>query len=115
MDDRQILEMAAKAAGFDFEWRNNPDECGLPCMAHVHNGVFQEWWRPLDDDGDALRLAVKMRFEIQCYPGMAGVIYDDGTPDGGYIQQNPEKGQSDGMAVRRAIVRAAAEMAMEAK
>lgn len=99
MEDRELLEMAAKAGGIEvIRW-------GKINGAFVGNGSA---WTPLTNDGDALRLAVKLRFEIQCYPGMGGVIYDDGSPDGGYVQQNPEAGQSDEMAVRRAIVRAAA-------
>lgn len=114
MNDRTLLELAARAAGMniqrsrlgdplhrDFlmngEGVRNPGQCSFP-------------WNPLTDDGDALRLAVKLRFEVQCYPGMASVIYDDGSPDGDYLQQNPEKGQSDEQATRRAIVRAAAEI-----
>ncbi|MFT2180819.1 hypothetical protein [Pseudomonas aeruginosa] len=100
MNDRTLLELAARAAGID------------PVLAEPINfstGV-EYYWNPLTDDGDALRLAVKLRFEVQCYPGMASVIYDDGSPDGDYLQQNPEKGQSDEQATRRAIVRAAAEI-----
>ncbi|KSG74358.1 hypothetical protein AO961_18785 [Pseudomonas aeruginosa] len=114
MNDRELLELAARAAGMniqrsrlddplhrDFlmngEGLRNPGQCSFP-------------WNPLTDDGDALRLAVKLRFEVQCYLGMASVIYDDGSPDGAYLQQNPEKGQSDEQATRRAIVRAAAEI-----
>jgi len=41
----ELLELAAKAAGMDSLWRG--DEDGLS-------------WNPLTDDGDALRLAVKL-------------------------------------------------------
>jgi hypothetical protein len=112
MEDKELLRLAAKAAGYpihsDAKWVGAGG--GKPSLYMGERGPK---WNPLEDDGDAFRLAVKMRFEIQCYPGMGGVIYDDGSPDGGYIQQNPEKGQTDEQAVRRAIVRAAAEMGSE--
>jgi hypothetical protein len=49
-------------------------------------------WNPLTDDGDALRLAVKLDLSIDD----ACVIYSDGASDDRYA------------ATRRAIVRAAA-------
>lgn len=49
MNDRELLELAARAAGID------------PALAEPINfstGV-EYYWNPLTDDGDALRLAVK--------------------------------------------------------
>ena len=56
MTDRKMLEYAAKAAGYEVE----VDHKGV---FHIHEGTgSQSWspWNPLDDDGDALRLAVKL-------------------------------------------------------
>lgn len=97
--DFELLKLAAKAVGL--QPHQNQSCVGLL----IDDGTF---FNPIEDDGDAFRLAVRLRFEIQCYPGMGGVIYDDGSPDGGYVQQNPESGQDDATAVRRAIVKAAA-------
>jgi hypothetical protein len=47
-DDKELLEFAAKAAGVKDEML-----------------VFG-WWNPLTDDGDALRLAVKLNFRLEC-------------------------------------------------
>lgn len=105
MNDRELLELAAKAAGIDlsrYEWEND--------AFWKFAGDATRRWNPLTDDGDALRLAVKLRLEVQCYPGMAGVIYDDGSIEGAYLQQNPEPDQNDEQATRRAIVRAAADI-----
>lgn len=111
MSDRELLELAAKAAGVAGHWVERCPEDGYPTYTcGVGLAHWNSLWNPLTDDGDALRLAIKLRFEVQCYPGMGGVIYDDGSPEGGYIQQNPEAKQSDSEAVRRAIVRAAAKM-----
>lgn len=56
--DRELLELAARAAGVD--WFDEPaakQGRGL----HMKSGPF---WNPLTDDGDALRLAVKLRIAI---------------------------------------------------
>ena len=61
MNDKELLELAAKAAGIElFSW------------SEIANGYKtdtpMEYWNPLTDDGDALRLAVKLRIEIS-FPG----------------------------------------------
>ena len=49
MSDRELLEMAAKAAGI---------ELPNPTLRVTHmRGVAPKLWNPLTDDGDALRLA----------------------------------------------------------
>ena len=55
MTDRELLELAAKAAGLDVRWYAN--DCLQ--VADKCNG-FAGKWNPLTDDGDALRLAVKL-------------------------------------------------------
>jgi hypothetical protein len=50
MTDRELLEFAAKAAGY---W-----SAEFSCPADTPIG-----WSPLDDDGDALRLAVRRQIE----------------------------------------------------
>jgi hypothetical protein len=116
MTDRELLELAARAAGLDLEW------CGpWACMAR-NLGVIDGFdrhtcWNPLNDDGDALRLAVKLRLSI---------IQEEEFVLGGYLQtievisEEREDGSricvmqsfdDDPMyATRRAIVRAAAEI-----
>jgi hypothetical protein len=56
--DRELLEAAARAAGLP--------ECGWmgPAFTYVKNDTFVTW-NPLTDDGDALRLAVKLRLDIE--------------------------------------------------
>ena len=69
MTDRELLELAAKAAGIDAEWHNDDDAD----FDAAHEGMFlkgarspnnSKYWNPLTDDGDALRLAVKLRMQI---------------------------------------------------
>jgi hypothetical protein len=67
MTDKQILELAAKAAGIKLVF----DPHGLPrnCtdMEPAMNIFAAKLWNPLEDDGDALRLAAKLRLDI-CRP-----------------------------------------------
>ena len=58
MDDRELLEMAAKAAGIGLSGFSDSD-FGL--MVERSDGG---WWDPLDDDGDAFRLAAYLRLEV---------------------------------------------------
>ena len=96
--DRELLEMAAKAAGIVGVWHDRGQ-----CI-HVTDcaGMSDIWWRPLDDDGDALRLAVKLNINIT--HSAFGV---DATMTGSAISF--EGWGADRLsATRRAIVRAAA-------
>ena len=104
MNDKKLLELAAKAAGID--WFDDPAAkhgCGL----HMKSGPF---WNPLTDDGDALRLAVKLGLAINITPSK--IYASDGRIDG----VNEVMDTSDPYAAtRRAIVRAAAEIKKEKK
>jgi hypothetical protein len=97
MTDRELLELAAKAAGLTIlSW---PQED----YAVVQNGDRQCGWSPLAFDSDALRLAVKLRMSIVF--GANYVIVDNNV-------QAPTINNADDpyAATRRAIVRAAAEI-----
>jgi hypothetical protein len=99
MTDRELLEMAAKAAGIEIELI---PECGGRYFVHTHGNSM--WWNPLTDDGDALRLAVKLGI---CY----GPNFDGDTAvafgrEGRNITE--DHGTDPYAATRRAIVRAAA-------
>lgn len=52
--DRELLELAAKAAGYDVTW--------LKDSQFIHDS--DDWWDPLTYDGDALRLAVKLHMQV---------------------------------------------------
>lgn len=111
MTDRDLLELAAKAAGWDtnpWTWSERAE-----AFRYCVGGDWVEW-NPLTNDGDALRLAVKLRMcvlvktfphavVLEVYNGetqssrgtLADVRFDAGNPFA---------------ATRRAIVRAAAEI-----
>jgi len=85
MSDRELLELAAKAAGVAID----------PIDA-VHEPDGWTCWNPLNDDGDALRLAVKLNLLVLHDVHIAPV--------------NIWEGEDPHAATRRAIVRAAAEI-----
>lgn len=98
--DRELLEAAAKAAGID--WADGHESTGL----RDQNGKV---WNPLTDDGDALRLAVKLQLE----PRFLDMDHPAGPPRVTFhnvpglivfVREDPYA------ATRRAIVRAAAEI-----
>jgi hypothetical protein len=86
MSDRELLELAAKAAGIDPNW----------------DGLYWQW-NPLTDDGDALRLAVKLRhFRV----GLGECIGRGAYSHIAMLESGPDPDA----ATRRAITRAAAEI-----
>ncbi len=111
MNDRELLELAAKAAGIT-ELRNYfYDDCTGMCRYEISRpGGYYEWiyWNPLTDDGDALRLAVKLRI-IVTFSSAAGYPCVIGCQRLG-PDSVEEEGADPYAATRRAIVRAAAEI-----
>ena len=93
MTDRELLELAAKAIG-------RPE-----LMAGAEYGLEGMEWNPLTDDGDALRLAVRLQIEIGFSPDERVWCSLAGEP------ALKEALTADLLAAtRRAIVRAAAEI-----
>lgn len=116
--DRELLQRAAKAAGLEFKWREGDPKWGPEHVgpAAFHGGCWQVW-NPLTDDGDALRLAVRLRFHIKVFsawkdesielPGLVEIWrWGDSDP----IITEYVEGSDYEAATRRAIVRAAAAM-----
>lgn len=99
MTDRELLELAAKAAGYE---RNSAGPIG-PCE-----------WNPLEDDGDALRLAIKLGFDLSLPRSPNQVFVQVG--DRGQVPFVLERIDGNPIsATRRAIVRAAAEIGKDMK
>lgn len=107
MTDRELLELAAKAAGIGAGWL---------CLEDAdfdmgHEGMWprgarspdnSKFWNPLTDDGDAFRLMVDLRLEL--YFGEHGVEVR-GTPTPGVVY-----GKDMPTSARQAIALAAAEV-----
>lgn len=114
MNDKELLELAAKAAGMTGfvgeDWN------GLYFCVPGDRPVI---WKPLADDGDALRLAVKLGLLID--PQVPGVVqFEDQDPGVFTCVISGSRKATEGnryhalhesdpyAATRRAIVRAAA-------
>lgn len=61
MTDRELVELSAKAAGV--EMAANPFNHGGPEGAALTSE--HDFFNPLGDDGDALRLAAKLKIDIE--------------------------------------------------
>lgn len=104
MTDRELLEKAAKAHGNI----RQPEGC-----ADFMDDDTGDWWNPLIDDGDALRLAVKLHLNLTLIPSHEGyeALTDVSVPAKNGVIDVHEYHRDDAYAAtRRAIVRAAAAM-----
>ena len=113
MSDRELLELAAKAAGIDAEWHND-DDADFDAQ---YEGMFlkgdrspdnNKYWNPLRNDGDALRLAVKLRLVLLLELPRIGIGPRMDGPEV-YVEED----EDEYAATRRAITRAAAEIGKE--
>ncbi len=113
MTDRELLELAAKAAGIEGEWHEG---CGnaLALVSNKPNG--QIYWNPLADDGDALRLAVKLGLGLGLFnigseeARRRHCVWVHCRPGGGKSRLIDVIDKDPYATTRRAIVRAAAEI-----
>jgi hypothetical protein len=109
MTDRELLEAAAKAADIQIS-----DHIGLFYDYFIDNSIGKEW-NPLTDDGDALRLAVKLKIGLRFTWDGCDDQYDAVWAERGRTRFDEELGVTpkgdqfdEDAATRRAIVRAAA-------
>ena len=131
MTDRELLELAAKAYGLYTEPVDARDwvaPSSLPVDNYYENNgptwglqVVGGLWNPLEDDGDALRLAVKLGLSPEVHLDAAQplpwlrVVHRSRDARGVYGENWEHAGPKDYgadpyAATRRAIVRAAAEI-----
>jgi hypothetical protein len=111
MTDRELLEYAAKAAGYEYtRWSENIRDYdsrhyGEPALYGSHE---YDSWNPLNDDGDALMLAVKLKIDIEFNFTNVNAHYN--VPGFGFAAEEVFKENTVESQTRRAIVRAAAEI-----
>ena len=112
--DRELLELAAKAIKLKIkpaEVKNvaaQGDNRFIGYMADPEQWP-RGWFSPLTDDGDALRLAVKLRMQITpgTYNEYEATAFRSGAAE---AHEKTAMGYSIEAATRRAIVRAAADI-----
>lgn len=103
-EDRELLELAAFAAGMRVRRY-------IGNLVHLDNdGLDAGAWNPLDDDGDALRLANALGFNQY---HVRSTAYVEDLDSGVEIREDHR--DDINKATRRAIVRAAAEIGKQMK
>ena len=103
MTDKELLELAAKARGIEYNLNYGKGFW----VGEYYSG---KEWDPLTDDGDALRLAVALRLSF--------VVMDSHIVIHGFAWPNLVIHEYSGdpySATRRSIVRAAAEIGKDMK
>lgn len=115
MIDRELIELAAKAAGIRLEWEGHPDEWE-PMYYEGNPYYIYHAWNPLTDDGDALRLFCALPWLCIETSDVGVTVRERGNPDEParvYLMWTEWLDKHNGnvaAATRRAIVRAAAEI-----
>lgn len=112
MNDRELLLLAAKAIGAQpYDWDTSRDGLFIQAsgMVWLANGDHDADWNPLVDDTDAFRLSAELGINI-------GYNIFNGDPCAWRTRQYQDVscvepcGDDKTAALRRAIVRAAAEI-----
>ena len=99
MTDRELLELAAKAAELEVKW------CDATEAFWTTDGY--DSFTPLTDDADAFRLAVKLHLKIDVVPwGTIATKWNESM----YVDDAVPHNDDPYAATRRAIVKAAAEI-----
>lgn len=115
--DRELLELAANAAGYTLVWGDvyivdgeNIDCTDLPYVRSNQQDEADWYWNPLEDDGDALRLAAALKLHILHNDPGESVLWVSAVLNKTMLHGAEEFQAEDGRAdaTRRAIVRAAA-------
>ena len=105
MTDRELLELAAKAAGIEY--------AHIDGYGAILYSEHPRYWNPITDDGDALRLAVKLKIPIQ-FPDWTDMTRTWGSKDCLDVFDEPHD-KDPLAATRRAVVCAAAEIGRNMK
>jgi len=110
MTDRELLELAATAAEIGVFWGPLNIDC------YDHNKLYLKQdkvmytareWNPLENDGDALRLAVKLGIDVMHTNIHSPQVHAMADHEVACIEDSATDPYA---ATRRAIVRAAAEI-----
>ena len=100
MKDNELIELAARAVGPKVV--RTVEYGGGFELVELSSGLS---WNPIEDDGAALRLAVKLKMSVTVFDDAVGIGIN---PDFGYREYDVSHDQNT--STRRAIARAAAEI-----
>jgi hypothetical protein len=103
--DRELLELAARALGAEFEEVEGEGYGNL----HFPDGSVVYSWNSLEFSGDAFELQVKLGLTVE-RDEFDGVIYTQAVPRGSRHAFDEPCGVDPVAATRRAVTRAAAEI-----
>lgn len=108
MNDRELIEMAAKAAGMEINQARQAERDALidPETAGLWIKGGCTFWNPLTDDAHALRLAVKLRLDVSINGDIQAAWWKGDSLE--FVTES--LGDDLCAATRRAITRAAAEI-----
>lgn len=127
MTDREMLELAALAYGFDVATVTSSNGAESTMICDLGDEILCEVdWNPRDDDGDSRRLEVKLGIKVVPYPiyreEKHGVIASRkcwAPPEGDNTCFGPEVieryGDDPCAATRLAVLRVAAEIGRQMK
>lgn len=106
--DVDLFESAAKAAGITLEWWDDGESLNPGYVVNSEN----DWvsWDPLTNDGDALRLAVKLGLEVHPSPRGCSALWDVSGGKRVLTVLNSVVGCDSDGSTRLVITRAAAEI-----
>ena len=112
--DQKLLELAAKAVGYTIHERETYG--ALVAQKELGTNIYGDpllfYWSPLQSDGDAFRLAVTLRLDIEhSHPAdQERCVYVRDCRNTGRAHEEFDDESKRPEATRRAIVRAAAEI-----
>lgn len=117
---RELLELAAKAAGVKIDKsshngggsKNTGFDLAGNAVIDWHNG---KTWNPLEDDGDALRLAANLGIDLEWRSDGRIAAYRHANANGHCFTAIESSREDRAAGARLAIVRAAAEIGRNMK
>jgi hypothetical protein len=112
--DRELLQAAARAAGIDGVYCEFMNAIKRQPGKETPYGEAFSYWNALEDNGDALRLAVKLRLNItfthELGRGHKNEFMQVSPKTMGHLAEFGPLGSDPSETIRRAIVRAAASL-----
>jgi len=104
-ETKELLLNAAKAAGIEPATFN-----GMDVGWYVPGSQAAGSWDPLDNDGDAFRLAVTLRLKVRYHGALGQALVDKNLGDAPIVVNIEDCGRNEFAAVRLAIVKVASEI-----